>query len=566
MNGIKKELIDEVRERTDIVSLVSEYLPLKKVGKYYRTLCPFHKETSPSFYVSPERQIFHCFGCLKSGNAFTFLMDFEKMSFPESVKFLANRVGVHISSFQKEKGKYNELFAVNDFACKYYNGILKKNPKVMDRLKARGITPELIEKLQLGYAPDGWDTLLNAGQKNSFSVKLLEEAGLIISSKNSVYDRFRGRIIFPIFDLSKRVIGFGGRSLGNATPKYLNSPETPIYKKGKTLYGLAFTKSEIRKRNAAIIVEGYTDFISLYANGIDYCVATCGTALTPNQANLISRYVSTIFLSFDSDAAGMEATNRSIDILLEANVDVKVINLPEGDDPDSFVRKEGKDAYEKRTRESKNFIDFKIGSKKIEEMDVPSKTKLIKAICSSLSKITDELKQDLWIKEVAKNFGVTEKTIRSKITKNHSAIIRVKSPTKEGIPKVEISLFVLAFKKPKILEKVKTSLVVEDFSSAPTQQIAKILFDKKDFKVADAMSFLKDDRAKRLLSEAVFEETEVEDSDVVEDYILKIRKMSVERRLKELKNEIERKDSEGVVDYELLREYDQLSHIKLEGG
>ncbi|HSW35139.1 MAG TPA: DNA primase, partial [Candidatus Limnocylindrales bacterium] len=350
--GIPEEVIDEIRQRTDLVGLVGEYVKLERSGKNMVGLCPFHGEKTPSFTVSPDKQMFRCFGCGVSGNVFSLVMQLEKLTFPEAARFLAQRAGIrvpeHRTTSPAEDSLKEKTYALNLLAARFYVHCLRKTDagkKAHEYLQKRGITQETSELFMLGYAPANWSGFYDFALKKGYQPELMIKAGLVSPGKdNSCYDRFRDRVIFPIFNISGKVVGFGGRALGEGDksgPKYLNSPETPVFEKGSVLYGLNLAREQIRLEKRAIVMEGYTDVISAFQAGIRNAVATLGTSLTMMQGRLLRSQADTVVTAYDSDNAGEAATWRGLTILQDAGCRVLVAVLPEGSDPDSYIRKFG---------------------------------------------------------------------------------------------------------------------------------------------------------------------------------------------------------------------------------
>lgn len=560
-----KDKIDEIRSASDILELISDYLPLKRVGKYYRALCPFHDEKQPSFYVNPERQIFHCFGCGKGGNVFSFLMEYEKFSFPESVEFLARRSGIPIEKYTSKSAVHeldqarNSLYRANDFAAEFYHKQLLANGEAQKYLISRGIEEWVIDKFRLGYAPDSWDSLIKAAKKKSISIEVLREAGLVLSGAQRPYDMFRNRIVFPIFNLSKRVIGFAGRCMDDSTPKYINSSETLIYKKGEILFGLNQSKADIRKIGFAILVEGYTDFLALYTNEIKNCVATCGTAFTKKQVRLISRYCEKVTLVYDSDSAGVASSLRSIDLLLGENLDVNVVNLPEGEDPDSYIRKKGTEEFKSIVQNADNFLSFKL--KLMDRSEVSEKARSIRSIVDSIQQIPDGIKRTLWFRELSRKTGVGEKVLMKHKVSNRPVDSLIQT---FEVPRTESELLGMMVKDMGILSKVRSALEIEDFSQALTRKLASVLFGiDYESAPADLLNNIQDAQLRDFLAGCIFSiESSPIGEELVDDYIQKIRTATIDRRLRELKKEIEEQEKKGDLDYELLREHQRLSELK----
>ena len=368
--SIPDHIIDEIRDRTDIVSIISDHVVLKKTGKNFKGLCPFHSEKTSSFSVSPDKRIYHCFGCGTGGNVFKFLMQIQSISFPETLKILAERAGIplpHNNSRQSSDPKQKErdaLRKLNEAATRYFQSLLK-NPEgglsARNYLASRNFEAEILEKYRIGWATPTWKGLLtNVKKKSSVTQQQLIQSGLIIKKEDSsaVYDRFRGRIIFPIMDLYSNIIGFGGRSINQEDqPKYLNSPETLLYQKSETLFGMDHAKQAIRKENQVILVEGYFDQMRAVQHGLEHVVATCGTALTSKQAKILRNHAETAILIFDSDSAGRSAAEKGFDILTEHEMNVKIVILPQGQDPDSFIEEHGAKNFLEKIRNAKPFME-----------------------------------------------------------------------------------------------------------------------------------------------------------------------------------------------------------------
>ncbi len=370
MRGYGEDVLDEVRAKNDIVEVASEYVALRRAGKTYKGLCPFHSEKTPSFTVSQDKQLFHCFGCGAGGDVYSFVMKAENVGFSEAVRLLADRAGIVLpeegsrgATEAREARKL--LYDVNEAACRYFQSVLLESAEAAGArayLKKRGLSKETAERFRLGYALPSWDGALKALTARGLRREDLVAVGIIApwKDKEGFYDRFRARIMFPISDASGKVIGFGGRVLDDSTPKYLNSPETPIFVKGRNLYGLHLAKNEIRGTSLALVVEGYTDAIACHQHGFGNAVASLGTALTGEQARLLSRYASRATIAYDADAAGQAATLRGMDVLAGAGLHVRVASLPPGEDPDSVLRKKGPDGLSRVLAEARPLVDYEV--------------------------------------------------------------------------------------------------------------------------------------------------------------------------------------------------------------
>ena len=418
---IADDKIDEVRNANDIVEVISGYVQLKKRGKNYLGLCPFHTEKTPSFTVSAEKQMYHCFGCSKGGNIFTFLMEMDKISFVEAVRSLASKAGINIPeenvSATEEQSEFENYYAVCRFAGMHFFRNLTESEEGKEALQyfyKRGFTDETIRTFGLGYAMNSWDAFIIKAQAEGFKPEDIAKVGLArVREDGSLYDYFRGRAMFPIFSIQGRVIGFGARKMREddaIAGKYINSPESPLYDKSRVLYGLFHSKDFIRQEDNALMVEGYADLISLYQAGIQNVVASSGTALTDAQLKVIGRYSKNLTLVYDADSAGSSATVRGIDLALEHDLNVRIVELPEGEDPDSFVLKHGGIEFRERLANAVSFIDFK--AKQFQRSGAfataEGKTQAVRSLVRSIAKMKDELKRNFYVKEVAEKYEVYE--------------------------------------------------------------------------------------------------------------------------------------------------------------
>jgi DNA primase len=425
MAGIPENIIDQVRERTDIVEVISRYIPLKRSGRNFKAPCPFHHEKTPSFMVSPVKQIYHCFGCGAGGNVFSFLMKHERMEFPEAVRELAKKAGVTVPEFTKQDKARDslteKLYSINNTALSFYSSQLlseKHSAAARQYIADRRLSARTAEDFKLGYAPRSWTGLLDYLKKSGFSEPALERCGLILKGKEGrFYDRFRDRIIFPISDMKGKVRGFGSRVLDNKNqPKYMNSPETPVYNKGSHLYGLNLTWQHIRDENTAIVVEGYLDLITPYQYGVRNIVASLGTALTLDQVRLLKRYAERIILLFDADAAGQGAALRSLDMLVEEEMKVSVAQLEKGSDPDSFVNKYGAEAFKGEIDKAQDIFDFKINALLAmhEHKSLDGKAKIADEMLPLISRVKNGIIQAGYLKRLAEILSIEEVTLKRK--------------------------------------------------------------------------------------------------------------------------------------------------------
>jgi len=448
---IPENKIEEIRSAADIVDIISEFVQLRKRGKNFIGLCPFHSEKTPSFTVSEDKQIFHCFGCHAGGNIYKFLMEYEKISFIEAIQEVAARVGINLEYEVDTTGKDSEqeiLYELNIQAARYFSDNLLNSPAgeiARKYFQERKIKPQIMRAFGLGHALNGWENFVEYAKSQKIDLERAIQLGLIGQQNDGrLFDKFSDRIIFPIFSANGRVIAFAGRILENkeGAAKYLNSPESMIYVKGRVLYGLSFSKDEIRKLDKAILVEGYMDLISLYQNGIKNVVAVSGTALTEDQVQLLSRYTKNVVLLFDADTAGIKASMRSIELLLKRDIEVKIATLPSGEDPDSYINKFGKDEFDELIRKAQNFLEYQTAYYESQHYfeDHNKTAEAIRELVKLLALIEDELQRNLLLKSIAKKFNLREKLLETeldKIIKNQARQESVRQVVKDGRPNKE---------------------------------------------------------------------------------------------------------------------------------
>lgn len=427
---ISDDVINQIRDRVDIAEIVGQHVALTRAGQNLKGLCPFHQEKSPSFTVSSSRQIFHCFGCGAGGNVYTFLMRLTGAPFPEIVRDLGRKVGVDVpestGGYSNEaRTQLSRLERLNAAAGAWYRRMLTEEPACAQArayLDSRGIQPHTIAQFNIGYAPPEWDGLTKAMLKEGFAPADLVAAGLSVprdqsgSQKTAVsghYDRFRSRIMFPITDLRKRVVAFGGRVLGDGMPKYLNSPETPLFKKGQTLFALDTAREAAGQQQTLIIVEGYFDAVALHQAGIRHVAATLGTALTPDHISVIRRFASNIVLLFDPDQAGVRAALRSLDLFVNSGLSVKVVSLPEGHDPDTYVRQHGAEGFAALHRAAPSLLDFAIehSLRTAESGSVEDRIRAVDAVLRILQKSAHPIEREERIRLVAERLGLSQQRL-----------------------------------------------------------------------------------------------------------------------------------------------------------
>lgn len=548
------DLLEEIRNRCDVVDIISEYVHLKPAGKGFKGLCPFHEEKTPSFMVSPEKQLFHCFGCGEGGNVFNFLMKYEKLSFFEAVKMLAQKSGVPLPVDEEKENilhkKKERLYKLNNLVANYYRECLfrtNQGKKVINYFKKRGISDTSVEKYKLGYAPSSWDALSNFLKKKGYYYEELIKAGLIKKSKieGKYIDYFRDRIIFPIFNLSGKVIGFGGRVLDDSLPKYINSPETLVYNKGSNLYNLNFAKEGIRKKNCIIVVEGYTDVLITQQYGFNNIAASLGTALTAKQIDLIKRFTNAVLIAYDADSAGNMATLRSLDLLVKAGLEIKVIDLPQGYDPADFLIKKGSETFQNLINRSLSLIDYKLKIlySKYSIKTIEGKVKVVKEILPTLSVMGDEDEVRAQTKKISEELKLSDEAIRIDLTKYKKGLREfipsfINPDSEDGNIKAEKILIGCMLENEEIVRDIFTKLKVEDFTVLLHRQIVTAIEKNLKYdKIVDSqkvIDYLNDDKAAKLISNILIEETVTFDKKIISGYIDTINNFKLIQERKDL--------------------------------
>lgn len=496
---IKREVIEKIREAVDIVDLIGSYVSLKKIGARYRGLCPFHLEKNPSFYVDAERGMYHCFGCGEGGTAISFLMKYEKMTFTEAVRFLAQRTGINIEEEKKvpeEKG----IYEVMEFACNLFTNYLYYYPNVLKYLRDRGIKEDVQMVFRLGYAP-GNRTLLKEAKKKGIPLELLRRVGLIVEREGKDEDFFFARLIFPIFSPNGKIIGFGGRTLEEGIePKYLNSPETEMFKKGENLYGFYQAKRTLRG-SKPILVEGYFDLLSLIQSGMNNCLAPLGTAFTLSQALLVKRYCRDLYISFDGDLQGKEAAKKASITALQAGLNPLIVQLPDGYDPDKFVREKGKDAYQELLNSAQDLIDFLLTPRNLSR--ISERREVIYQFQEIIPEIGDEVLKDLYLNKITEMFKVRKEVFFSSRKRRTE---EKNKPTKFGMRKEEKLLSYILF-SPEYARLCRSVLPVSAFPSH-YQSFVSLLYQicDREFTVGEFCDLLEKEDDKKVIAALTFRE------------------------------------------------------------
>lgn len=532
VHSIPEDTIKRIKNAANIVEVISEHVVLKKAGRNYLGLCPFHAEKTPSFTVSAEKQIFYCFGCHAGGNIFSFLMQREGLSFPDAVRAMAGKYGIEVPApnltvAQKERISENEqIYRVNEEAMRFFQRTLndpQSGPKAMGYLVGRGMTRKIIDGHQLGYAPNRWDGLLRNLQERKVPADLLVKAGLVIPRKdrNGYYDRFRDRVIFPIMNMSQQVIGFGGRVMGDDLPKYLNSPETPIYNKSRCLYGIHKANRPARVSGKVYVVEGYFDVLAMHLYGLENTVATLGTALTPDHVQLLKGMVGSsgqVYLVFDSDQAGIKAAQRSVKVFEEGFLDARVLVLPAGHDPDTYLREHGPDDFLKWADKALGMVPFIIDTAiGTHGLSLEGKIKVVAEVQESLASVQDSVARALYIKQLAERLNIDEGAILEKVrltTGRHAPHVPVAAMNQESLAitdgrRLEQQVVAMMLCYPPMIPEIVGRNLLDHFEDAQLKKIAQMLGQRAashEESAADLVSMIEDPQYRGMLAQLAISE------------------------------------------------------------
>lgn len=569
---ISEEILEKIKSQNDIVDVISERVRLKKAGRNFTGLCPFHNEKTPSFSVSQEKQIYKCFGCGEAGNVISFVMKDKNLPFIEAVKYLANRANIPLKLGNGEQSQSNRkkelLYKVNVEAAKFFFSNLMNNQNAKEYFLNRGIKEETIKKFGLGYANDSWNSLMFYLRKKGINDGLLEEAGLISVNKEKgrKYDRFRNRVMFPVFDYQGKVIGFGGRVLDDSRPKYLNSPETLVFQKGTNLYGLNFALKHNMSERYFVIVEGYMDLISLHQYGITNVVASLGTALTINQARLLKRYADKVVISYDADLAGQMATLRGLEILRTAGFDVRVLSIPQGKDPDEYVRSNGREAFLKLINNAEPLIDYRI--KKAEEgIDFKNSQSVIlysKRIMDIISDL-DPIEKDVYIKKASENTGIKEQALydilkikmkdnRENDFRNNKEEDRSKLYVEPGFLKAERTLLKMMLENEEYLQYIEERISENDFILLEHKEIFTVIILGKGENINNIESFIE---SRLSNAKSIGELVKIKEENIffadnikvqIDDLINEIHSYKLKQRIDQLRKEQKELENQGKIE------------------
>lgn len=561
MARVPEETIERIRNTADIYDVVAQYVDLKKRGRNFFGLCPFHSEKTPSFSVAPDKQIYHCFGCGAGGNVFSFIVEHEKISFIEAVQQLGQKYGIDVDYQSGPSSKiFSSLYELHDLAVKLYHNILfsEKGKSALDYLYNRGLNDDTIKTYQIGFAPDSWDTLSNTIKESSYKDAIYEKTGLFIKTDRGWRDRFRSRIMFPIYHQSGKAIAFGGRIFNSDDPaKYLNSPETPLYRKSEVFYGLHKTRDSIRKFSTAILVEGYTDFLQLVQLGIPNVVALSGTSLGKNHANQIRKFASKVYLAYDGDDAGVNATLRAGYVLFQAGVEPLVIPMPDDKDPDDWVREAGVNAFQEAMGSSMSLLLFHLQKKDVKNLSATDRSSTVKEILKEISLINDGIIRDDLLKSLSQELQLDEvevfrlfnsQTRIKKIQDNPEQSSTKDQPFTNTTQKAQLEIIrAIAFNFDEVYPSMKNIIDFEIFDEPILQKIGLLLIeDKKSNDLPAIIDQFENMEDKKLVSEILFDELSADDPQlIIKECFSTIKKKLIKDQIKQARIQIREFESSG---------------------
>ena len=555
---IPENIIDDIRERTDIVEVIGGVLDLKRAGRNFKGLCPFHGEKTPSFMVSPEKQIYHCFGCGKGGNVYSFLMEYEGVGFVEAVKELAGPLNIDVDRYLtggEDRSRFDPFYRAMEFAQIHFRTGLAESTEASEYLERRGFGRELVEKYRIGFAGSSWESLYKAATEAGIMKDTLLEMGLIMRSRGSTgyRDYFRNRIIFPIRNLPGRVVGFAGRVLDNSEPKYLNSMENPIYHKGKILYGLDQTKDDIRKSKSALIVEGYVDHLMLWQSGITNICAVCGTSLTEDQSRLLARYAKRIYIINDGDRAGIRAAVRAADQLVIEGLDTSIVILPENEDPDSFIRKEGVEALRKLMSSAPDYFHYLHGEAWKGTRTASRKRQVVEHLLATVSRVDDGVRKEILLQEISGLFEIPVATLRSSLKpgrKRKPSVERSVRPTVTKREENQKVMFRIALTRADLAAMVVDNIIEEDLDGENYRKLLKVLKESFENGIDPAgprfAGSISDPELSALVAEIVLAEPPPGPArEILHDTLLWIKKAALKVEMADMRERLRQLEEEG---------------------
>ena len=561
MARVPEETIERIRNTADIYDVVAQYVDLKKRGRNFFGLCPFHSEKTPSFSVAPDKQIYHCFGCGAGGNVFSFIVEHEKISFIEAVKQLGHKYGIQVEYQSGPSNKiFSSLYELHDIAVKLYHNILfsEKGKAALEYLHNRGLNDDTIKTYHIGFAPDSWDTLSNTIKTSSFKDNVYEKTGLFIKTDRGWRDRFRSRIMFPIYHQSGKAIAFGGRIFNNNDPaKYLNSPETPLYRKSEVFYGLHKTRDSIRKFSTAVLVEGYTDFLQLVQLGIPNVVALSGTALGNNHASQIRKFASKVYLAYDGDDAGINATLRAGYVLFQAGVEPLVIPMPNDKDPDDWVREEGVSAFQEAMGSSMPLLLFHLHKRDVKNLSGTDRSRIVKEILKEISLINDGIIRDDLLKSLSQELQLDEvevyrlfnsQTGMKKINVDSDKYSAKAQPFSNAMQKAQLEIIrAIAFNFDEVYPSMRSIIDFQIFDEPILQKIGLLLIkDNKPKDLSAIIDQFENMDEKRLVSEILFDDVSSDDPQlIIRECFATIKGKLIKDQIKQARIKIRELESSG---------------------
>ncbi|MBN2198827.1 MAG: DNA primase [Candidatus Aminicenantes bacterium] len=549
------DVVEQIRQTASLLEIASQYTTLNKRGSKYVGLCPFHSERNPSFTLDPDKQLYHCFGCGAGGDVFALVMEKEGMSFPEAVKHLAERYRIPLpqrsDAAARAQKTEEKIFKINEDALAFFRRNLhatEEGKKALNYLKQRGLAEQTLETLRLGYAPESWTALADHFQARGVPPELLMKAGLVVPGRKKAgwFDRFRGRVMFPIFNLTGKTVAFGGRTLSGTETKYLNSPETPIYSKGRILYGLNFTKDAVRTQGALILVEGYTDFTGLFQSGIAHCAASLGTSLTAAQVSLARRFSPRLIINYDGDSAGRTAAARAVALCFEQGTDVSVVVLPADLDPDGYIRRHGREAYLALLDKSRSGLRFLFDAATGGRLPATPEAKagILRSLLAAVDKMPDPIVKSEYVHQLSNLFGVDEEFVRSVLSPQDGTAAQEDAPFLYA----EKRLLQILLHNPEFVPSVMDEILEGDFDSVGSRDIFSALCDlhhsSSPLNVQTLGARLNKGRVKHL-SRILIEPSDPPTPEEALDCLFALRKIHLDERLRSLQAEIVDKEKKG---------------------
>lgn len=557
----EEDEIQKIRDGNDIVDLISEYVNLKRTGQNYKGLCPFHNEKTPSFVVSPDKQIYHCFGCGAGGDVISFVVNYKNMDFKEALEELASRANIVIDKKSYRPKDIDDknliLYEINREAAIYFYKKLRNSKNAIEYIQKRGIDNNIVKRFGIGYASEEWEGLLNYLKSKNFKVEDIDRAGLLSTSRkgNKKFDRFRGRVIFPIWDIKSRVIGFGGRLIVNQEnmPKYLNSPETDVFVKGTNLYGLNRARESIREKRQVIIVEGYMDVITLSIFGINNAVATLGTALTPEQAKLLKRYSDNVYIAYDSDSAGQNAAIKASYVLKSEGISPRIVDFGENMDPDDFLNRYGSTRFKEKLEDAVHFIDFIISFNKMkyDMNNMDQKIKFVESISDILNLVDSAVEKEVYVSRISEETGISKSAIINSLKQPRGNLeIERRVPVTDNDKKeeskystknrVEDELISLIFSNPAYLKKASIDLKSEWFENYMNRKIFDYLVflneERSNVVAVDISAWPEDLKSKAEKIDRI--ELNIDEADIEKAYLDFVKKIRQDSLSKERENTV----------------------------